>query len=145
MVPSKLHSYVFSDFKFAGFYLLLRHRLSSGTLGKIACAWIRHITYYLNSFSRAAATAPWLLQSCGPRIESQTHHLCFFSLHYWNCNWYWNKKRTKINEKEASIGHNFKTIAVFLWRTSAQLQWQKFDTANGPPRLSISHQRAVSA
>ena len=48
-----------------------------------------------------AVIAPWFclcLPSCGPRFESQAHHLCFFNL-YWNC----NEKRTKINKKEAWI------------------------------------------
>ena len=39
--------------------------------------------------------------SCGPRFESQAHHQSIFNLlcWNWNCNWYWNKRRTKIKQK----------------------------------------------
>ena len=50
-----------------------------------------------------ATIAPWFhlrLPSSGPGFESQVQHLCFFDLYFWN----WNKKRTKINEKETGIG-----------------------------------------
>ena len=73
----------------------------------------------------ATAIAPWLhlrLPTCGPRFESQAHHLCLFNLYYRNC----NEKWTKIN-KEARIGPFLKKIfflksgVVIVGDTSLQI------------------------
>ena len=96
-------------------------------------------------YSLAAAIAPWLclrLPSCGPGFESQAHHLCFFmlKLKLYCC---WNKKRTKINEKEAGIGPYFKktTTAYHLgqWYNSPYLLLLKSSMSNCIMTISQIH------
>ena len=64
-------------------------------------------TWKNNSYHWVASIALWYhlhLPSCGRGFESQTHHLHFFNLYYWNC----NEKRTKINKKRPGLTHFYK-------------------------------------
>ena len=63
---------------------------------------------------------PWFrprLPSCGPRIESQAHHLRFFQI---LLNWEWKKDKNK--RKKAGIGPYLKNLLVtnaknLIWRS----------------------------
>ena len=55
--------------------------------------------------SNKKSSAPTILRPRPPGFESQAHHLHFFNVYCWNCIWYWNEKRTKVNKKRPWLAH----------------------------------------
>ena len=55
----------------------------------------------------------WRRRSASLKICKNKHYFSFKKWSLWNCNFYWNGKRTKINKEEARIDAYFLKVLTF--------------------------------